>query len=245
MTKQSGLGDNLYVDGYNLSGNVGSFGRIGGGNAPLDLTDITQSAYDREGGLRDGGIDWTSWFDKALLAAHPVLSVLPRTNRYVTYFRGQAIGNAAASMMSRQINYDPTRGQDGSLTFGINTVSDQYGLQWGRQLTAGVRTDTTGTNGSSVDDGASTAFGWQAFLHVFAFTGTSVTVKIQDSADNGSWADVTNGAFVAATALGAQRIAVGNTTTLRRYVRAVTTGTFTNAQFSVNLVRNEVAGQVF
>ncbi|WP_372352624.1 hypothetical protein [Streptomyces sp. KL116D] len=87
-------------------------------------------------------------------------------------------------------------------------------------------------------------FGLQAYLHVFAFTGTSVTVKLQESSDNGvgdPWADVTGGAFTAATAIGAQRIETARGLTVKRYLRAVSTGTFTSATFAVSVNRNDVA----
>jgi hypothetical protein len=102
-----------------------------------------------------------------------------------------------------------------------------------------LRTDTTATNGTAFDCGAvSTLFGGQAYLQVNAFTGTSVTVKLQDSADNATFADLTGAAFTAATARGAQRLVLNPTATVRRYVRAVTTGTFSSAVFQVTFVRN-------
>lgn len=95
---------------------------------------------------------------------------------------------------------------------------------------------------------AVTAFGAQAYLQVTAFTGTDVTVTIQDSADNTTFANVAGLSFTATTAAHTtQRIATSNTATIRRYVRAITTtsGGFTNATFAVVLVRNMVSGQVF
>jgi hypothetical protein len=240
VTKQSGLNDRLLVGGNNLSGDTQQLNRIGGGPAALVVTGIDKSAYERLGGLRDGGIDWTSYFNKAAGAAHPVLSALPRTDVIVTYLRDTIIGNPAASMVSKQISYDGQRANDGMFTFNLACVANMYGLEWGEQLTAGVRTDTSATNGTGFDFGStSTLFGGQAYLHVTGFTGTSVTVTLQDSADNVSFANITGAAFTAATAIGAQRIAF--TGTVRRYVRAITSGTFSSASFSVNFVRNLTA----
>jgi hypothetical protein len=82
--KQTGLGDNCYISGYNLSGDVGSLGRIGGGPALLDVTGIDKSAFERLGGLRDGGVDFSAFFNPAAGQAHPVLSALhPRESRGV------------------------------------------------------------------------------------------------------------------------------------------------------------------
>jgi hypothetical protein len=245
--KQSGLGDHLLVDAFDLSGDIGSLSRIAGGPAPLEVTAIDKSAPERIGGLRDGGIEFQSWFNPVVLVGeHKVLSTLPYGDRQVTYCRGYGLGSPAATCVAKQINYDPARGADGSLTIGIQALANAYGLEWGFQATAGLRTDTVATSpATGVDGTAATAFGLQAYLHVIAFTGTSVTVAIQDSADNATFAAVTGATFVAATGAGVQRIATLNTATIRRYVRVVTTGTFSNAQFLVNVSRNETAGVVF
>lgn len=245
MAKQSGLGDALYIAGYDLSGDISAVNSIGGGPALLDVTGIDKSAFQRIGGLRDGRIDYTAFFNPAAGQAHPRLSTLPTADVIVSYYRGTALGGASANLVAKQLNYDGTRADDGAFTFAGQNQGNGYGLEWGTSLTAGKRTDTTATNGSSVDFGTgSTTFGLQAYLHVFAFTGTSVTVKLQESSDNGAgdaWADVTGGGFTAATGITSQRIATASNLTVERYLRVVTTGTFTNAVFAVSVNRNDVA----
>lgn len=245
MAKQGGMGDNLYVAGYDLSGDIGSLGRIGGGPALQDVTAIDKSAHERIGLLRDGAMEYTSWFNPSANQEHARLSLLPTTDVAMQYARGTTLGAPAAVMIAKQVNYDPTRGQDGSFSFGVSALANGYGIEWGRQLTAGKRTDTTATNGASIDTTASAAFGAQAYLQVFAFTGTSVTVTVQDSADDSSFAAVTGLAFTAATGITTQRLATANNATIRRYLRVATTGTFSNAVFAVVIVKNEIAGQVF
>lgn len=241
MAKQTGLGDHFSVGGYDISGDIGAIGQINGGPATLEMTDITQSAYDRQGGQRNGGMQFNSYFNKATGRAHPVLSTLPRTDTIALYGRGAAIGNAGAACQSLQVDYNPTRAQDGSFTFATTVQSDGFGLEWGEQLTPWMRTDTTGTNGTGLDGGAATTFGAQFYLAVNGVAGTSVTVKIQDSADNSSWSDLSGASFIAvlAGAVSGQRIAV--TGTVRRYLRAVSTGTFSSATFAVLAVRNLTA----
>lgn len=241
MAKQTGLGDRFAVGGYELSGDIGSIQQINGGPAALEVTGIDKDGPERLGGDRNGGMSFTAWFNDAAGRAHPALAALPRTDTIATYGRGALIGNAGAACYGLQIDYNPTRGQDGSLSFAVAVQSDGYGLEWGEQLTNWVRTDTTGTNGASLDGGAATTNGAQFYLHMTSVTGTSCTVKIQDSADNSSWADLSGAAFSAvnAGAVSAQRIAVSGT--VRRYLRAVSTGTFSNAQFQVLAVRNQTA----
>lgn len=255
MAKQSGLGDNLYIDGRNISGDTNQIGTIGSPLAVLDFTAIDKSAMERIGGKRDGTIEWTSFFNPGPdvgsgNAAHPTLSALPTADRIISYWRGTVVGQPAASMVAKQINYDGSRDDSGAFTFKVSAQGDGFGLEWGTQLTPGIRTDTAATNGPSVDDGAATNFGLQAYLHVFAFTGTDVTIKLQDSADNVSFADIAGAAFTQVTAAPsgvAQRIAISNAATVRRYVRAisVTTGGFTSCKFAVAYTRNLIAGVVF
>jgi hypothetical protein len=238
VAKSGGMGDYLLIDGYDFSGDIGSLGRIAGGPAASDVTGITSSAMERIGLLRDGGIDFTSWFNPTAERQHDVLTTLPYASRQQTYCRGLGLGSQAASCVLKQLNYDPTRGQDGALSIAVSGQADAYGLEWGVQLTPGKRTDTTATNGASIDGAASTAFGAQAYLHLVAFTGTDITVTLEDSADDATFAAVTGGAFTAKTGIGFERIQTGRTATIRRYTRIATTGTFTSATFLVNFVRN-------
>lgn len=242
MAKSSGLGDNFYIAAHNLSGDIGSLSGVSSSIAPLPVTGIDKSAHERIAGLRDGSMEFMTYFNPDAGAAHPVLSALPSGNVVMSYFRGTALGNPAASMVGKQINYDGSRGDDGSFTFSVSASANGYGLDWGRSLTAGVRTDDEATEGDEVDFGTgSTEFGLQVYVHLFAFTGTSVTIKVQESSDNGAdtYADVVGATTGALVAPGAVRVATANDLTVERYLRVVTTGTFSNAEFAVVVVRNE------
>lgn len=244
MSKQSGLGMACFVGGFDLSGEIMSFSKISGSVAVLDVTPISKSAHVRIGGQRDGGIDFDTAFDPVAGHSHPVLAALPTADVHVMGCVGTAIGAPAAMIVAKQISYDPTRAADGMLSSTVSTVANGFGLEWGYQLTAGLRTDAAAALGVSNDFTAASSFGFQAYLQVTAFTGTDVTVKLQDSADNVTFADLASGAFAQTTGANtAQRIAVGGTATVRRYVRAttVTTGGFTSVTFGVALVKNPVA----
>lgn len=244
MAKQNGLGDNLYVGGYDLSNDIGGLQRIGGGCAVLDKTGIDKSAHERKGGIRDGGLDYTAHFNPAVDRAHDRLSLLPTADVIATYCRSTALGKPAAAIVGKQVGFDPTRAADGDFTFAVPHVANGYALEWGEQLTAGKRSDTAATNGTGVDFAAATAFGLQAYLHVFSFTGTSCTVKIQESSDNGgadAWADVVGGGFTAATGITSQRIETARDLAVERYLRVVTTGTFSGCTFAVMVAKNSTA----
>jgi hypothetical protein len=248
VAKQTGLGDAFWLDGYDLSGDVGSLGRIGGGVAGTqDMTGINKSAMERAGLARDGALEWTSFFNKDTGAAHEVLSSLPLTNRIATYGRGTALGSPAACLIGKQINYDPSRAADGSLTISVQALADGYGLEWGRQLTPGVRTDTEATDGDSVDFGAAGSFGLQAWLHVLDFDGTDVTIGLEQSSDdddNDAFAAVTGGSFTQVTAAPfSERIQTARDQAVEQYLRVVTSTSagFTSVSFVVVVTVNPVS----
>ena len=242
MTKSSGLGDNLYVAGYNLSGDVGSLSRVGGGVAStLDVTGIDKSAYERIGGVRDGSIGFNGFMNTASGQEHDALKTLPRTDVHVMYCRGTALGSPAACMVARQGNYDWTRGTDGSLTFTVDAQANGYGLEWSKLHTAGLRTDTTATNGTSVDGGAAGTNGGQFWLQVTALTGTNVVVTVQESSDNGvgdAWASLVAFTSVTSARTCERKTVAGN---MERYLRVVTSGVFASATFVVACTRNLTA----
>lgn len=245
MAKTSGLGARLFVGGYDLSGDISAVDTIAGSIGLLDVTDITQLAHSRIGGPRDGSMSFTSFFDPA--NAHPVLSALPRGDVQMQFWAPPlAMGTArtVACLNAKQVNYDPTRANDGALTNKTEGQGNGFGLEWCMPLTAGLRTDTTATHGPDLDCGALTAFGGQAYLQVTGFAGTSVTVTVEHSADNSTWSTLLSFAAVTAAPNG-QRAAVASTATVNRYLRVSTAGTFTSASFAVALARNPVAGVSF
>lgn len=242
MAKSSGLGARFYVDGNELSGDVGSLSRISGGVEALPVTGIDVEAYERITGLRNGGMTWQSWFNPA--RAHLVLAELPTADSIVTYCHRSTIGSPAASCIGKQINYDGTREANGNFPLTVDVQSNGYGLEWGNLLTAASRTDSAATNGAAVSFPADGAFGLQAYLHVEAFTGTDVTIKIQHSNDGSTgWADVTGGAFTQVTGSAplSQRIQTARDLTVQSFLRAVTvtTGGFTSVEFMVMALINQ------
>lgn len=315
MAKSSGLGDNFYLGGYDLSGDVSSVDQISSPMTPIDVTPVKYSANQRIGGLRDGDLQFTSFFENAgsvsapsfpattvavtstyswyvvatitggtvtnvsvngstvgtgdgtyvipplgtiavtytgspawtwtaVGTEHNALSPLPTADTVATYFRGTTVGNAAMSINGKQINYDFTRDNVGNLTAKVEVQANAYALDWGVMLTPGLRTDTTGTTGAYYDQGAGSAYGGQAYLQLVEFAGTSVDVKIEHCATSGgSYTSLVD--FGSLTAVGAVRVALGNTATVDEFLKVVTSGTFTYATFAVQFTQNLVAGVAF
>lgn len=237
MSKSSGLGAQAFVQGYDLTNDIGQIDALENTRDLLDMTGLDKSGHERLHGLQSGRMAFTGFFNDAALQEHVALKLIPTTDVIGTVFKTAALTAVAAGLTGKRTNYGMTRGADGSLGTAFELQGNGEQLQYGLALTAGKRTDTTATNGTGVDFGTgSTTFGLVAYLHVFAFTGTSVTVTLQESSDNAvgdPYAAVTGGAFTAATGITAERKETSLTQTVERWLRAVTTGTFSSAQFAV------------
>lgn len=243
MAKQSGLGDQLFISGNDIGADINSIGSLSTPRGTLPSTGITKSANERLYGITDGNAEFVSYFNDAAGQVHAALKGLPRTDVHLMYLRGQGLGSEAFCMVGKQVDYNPQRGDDGSLLFTTSALGAAYGADWCDQLTTGKQTDASATNSTSLDLGTgSLAFGFQAYLQVFSLGSGTATVKIQESSDNGSgdaFTDITGGSFTAVTGSTFERIASSSETlTVERYVRVVTTGTFTNLVFAVGFNRN-------
>lgn len=77
---------------------------------------------------------------------------------------------------------------------------------------------TIDASSTSVDNGASTANGGVAHLHVTAFSGlTSNAIIVEHSTNNSVWA--TLGTFATVTGVGSERLVIAAGTTVNRYLR--------------------------
>lgn len=239
MSKQTGLGDQLFIGGFDVGGDISAIGSLSTPRTALPATGITRSANERLYGTADAQGEFTSYWNVATEQVFDALSTLPTTDVHVMYLRGAALGGPAFCTVAKQIGYDPTRADDGSLTVNTAVMGSAYAGDWGRQLTAGKETDASAGSNTSIDTGASASFGFQAYLQVFSIGSGTADIKIEDSADNSSWADLADGAFTSVTARTAQRIASSSeTATVRRYLRVTTSNTFTDLVFAVVINKN-------
>lgn len=240
MAKQSGLGDQLFIASTDIGADVSSIGSLATPRETLPATGITQSAMARLYGKRDGQAEFTAYFNDEVAGTHARLKLLPRTDVHLMYLRGQGIGNEAVGLVGKQIDYAPTRGDDGSLTFGVSVLANSFGIDWCDQLTSGKQTHASATNNTAIDTLASASFGFQAYLQVFSLGSGTAEITIEDSADNVSFTPVTSGDFTDVTAATTERIqSASATATVRRYVRVATTGTFTDLVFAVAVCKNQ------
>lgn len=251
MSKQAGLGMRLYLQGLDLSGDVGAINTIRTSSAPLDVTGIDKSAMERILAKRDGEISFTCFFNDGAAANRAgaagssfyALSALPTTDVLALVLMSTTRGAVVWALTAKQINYDWQNNADGSLTGTVQLLGAAgFPLENGRLLVAKT-THASADDETGYDHGAQTTSGAVGFLQHFAAASGTVEYDIEDSSDStdgddGNWANLLAFSDVATPyAAIAQRVAVAGT--VERWVRASTNGTFTNAVFAMALRRRQ------
>lgn len=238
MAKRSGLGQNFYTHGYDISGDVGAVDNLTVSRAELLTTGIDKSAVERLAGLGDGTVGFTAFFNDEVGQEHAALKTMPATPVVWTWLvGGTAAAAAGLSGSVQQMNYASTRGRDGSMEMGA-TGSAREGyppFEDHVSLTAGKITHASATSSASVDNTAGTTRGGIGFLQFFSRASGTPTFLIEHSTNDVAWATLLT--FVGtggATPFGERKTVTG---TVNRYLRVTTTGTFTNAVIWVGFRR--------
>lgn len=244
--KLTALGSNLYVGSYDLSGDIGAVTNLNAMLKTINVTAINKSAPELIPGRRDGTMTFASFFNIDAGQEHAIFSAAPRTDVQCTLAIGTpGLGTPAAAMIAKQMNYAGVVGEDGSLGFTVNMTGSGFGLEHGVLLTTGLQSFSTGTvDATSIDDGASSAFGAAAYLHVISVASGTAVFAVQDSADNSTFADVAGLVFTGATGATTQRLQTAAGLTVNRYVRLEGRGTHGAAVVAVTFVRYTEAGPI-
>ena len=245
MAKQSGLGHNFFIDGYDLSGDVSAVDTWSTPVESVDVTSISKSAMERIQGRVDFDGSFTSYFNDSALAQHAALSGGVTTDRNVSWTFGSTVGDVACGVVAKQIDYPMTRGTDGSLTATIPISGNGVIAEWGNLLSAGKITHSSATTVASKDDSASSSAGASAIIQSASLASGTATVKIQHSANDSSWSDLitfTNVAYATYAGRVAERKTVSGT--VNRYLRIVTSGTFSNLVFVIHYRRGASTDRV-
>ena len=238
MAKQTGITDNFYIDGHDLSGDVSAVDTISGRKATLDTPVIDKAAMVRLAGHGDGEISFSTWFDDGTNLAHTALSPLPTTDAVVLYTRGVATDSPAAGLVAKQVNYDGTKGSDKARTLSVQCLGQGVPLEWGVLLSAGQITQSSAGSESSKDDSASSSSGIAAYLQMVDINSGAPTITIEHSANNSSWSTLLSFSAISDGAEpSAERVTASGT--VNRYLRITSTGTFSNAKFVLAYRRGE------
>lgn len=218
---------------YNLSAYLNS---VSAANAVETPETTTFSATDRSyiSGHTEGTVSFEGLFDGTTngvtvgATADGIDKILSdalgsSTNTVMTVSNdGGAFGRRAVLLEAISTSYEVTSPLTDVVAISGGANAND-GLEYGVWLTYDTAYTST-TNGTAVDNSASSARGSVANLHVTTNTrSTAVTVKVQHSTDNSVWADLITFASVSASTLTSERKTT--TGTVNRYVRVQVTPT--------------------
>lgn len=237
MAKKSGLAQEFYIGGRDLSGDVAAISLASTPRETTEIQGIDKSAVERLMTRASGMLEFATWFNDATDQEHDALKGLPTADILVLWAMGGAIGDAAFAMVAKQINYDWARSQDKSLQGMVRCENAGVAPEWCALLTPGNVTHTAAANGASLDNAAASSNGLVGHLHVTAFAGTTITVVVQESSDDGVGDPFTTKLSFAAVTADDSSERTTATGTVERYLRVSSSGTFTSADFVVAVRR--------
>lgn len=238
MPKVAGKEVRIYVDGYDISGDNASFDATLS-LADLDVTGFGKNAHQRIVGHQDHTITTRGhWDDTALVGLDAVYSAMLGSNSNVITvlfdeFVDDYEGSADAFTLRGQLqtNYTVASNVDGKIDANGTFISDNS-VDVRQKVLRAKNNITAAFDGTGMDiEGWTSAVGLSAVLHVFAFTGTSATVEIEDSPDGSAWATAL--AFTPATARGVERVETADDEAIDDHLRITVAGTFSSFTFAV------------
>ena len=236
MAKSSGLNVRLYVAGNDLSGDANSLSTIGYTNNLYEITTLDSSAVKRLLGTVDGTLGVSGFFDNRSGGIHATFSSnsgkLPTADVNVLVPIGSGVGDSCYGLVAKEAEYNTDRGTE-AVTVNSSFNTSGYAPQFGVMLTAHDDTHSSATNGTSVDNAASSSNGGSGFLQVMALASGTATVKVQHSSNNSTFTDLVT--FTAVTGSTSEYKEV--TGTVNRYIRVASTGTFSGLQLAVGFSR--------
>ena len=221
MGKAIGGGNVVLYYGVNNLTTYFNQASISRDNDLKDVTDFADTSREYAKGLNSGGATLTGLYDDTAANIDAILNTAFAAAAGTVLTIGpvrDTIGRAAYLLLSQKSKYEIPARVEEIVALAADIQADG-GVDRGIWLhAAGAETGTV--NSASVDNSASSSNGGVAHLHVSAITATSVTVKIQHSANDSTWADLaTFAAFAPST--GSERLVVAAGTTVDRYVRCI------------------------
>lgn len=224
MAFKHGKNAEVWLDGANVSSYFRNM-EFSGEADTAETSTFGSSWKTHVPGQAQGNVSLEGLYDPALTS--PVTALGATSGSVLTIGPSglTAVGDRARLVSMLASEYAETSPIGDVVVFNLSITGD--GLTGFGEVLHALTEDTNTTTGSTKTDAAATTTGWTAHLHVTLVDGGSWVVKLQDaSASNFSdGADVSGGAFTAATGVTSQRLSSAAGATLRRYVRYVATRT--------------------
>jgi hypothetical protein len=217
MPATHGLNARLYLGGADVSTFFKS-ASVDSSKDTVDTTAFGSASKTYIPGLRDATASLEGMFDNGVSGGDAILRAALESSsnlQFSMYPEGAALGNFGFGLSGIQTSHAISASTDDVVQASAE-IQSSTGAERLQSVADKGAVAATGPL-TTVDSGAATTTGGVGYLHVFV-SGTSVTVKIQDSVDGTTWTDLIT--FVAATSSQAQRIPLAGGATVKRYLRA-------------------------
>ena len=239
MGKTTGLQTKFYLAGVDMSADVASISNIGYTQTLADTTNLSVSAMERIPSTLDGNLAISAFFDSSNGHSTWVPSGdIPTADRNAFVGMSTTAGEACLFGAFKQTSYYVSRPDagTGAITCAIDlSAADGASPSFGVLQTAGLETNAASDTYTAIDNGASSASGGRMSVQCTSIGSGSITLSLEDSADNVTYASLAS--FTAISAAGSSEI-VSISGTIDRYTKLVASGTFTNAVVIVGLSRS-------
>jgi hypothetical protein len=243
MTIPHGKDTKVYAGGYDLTAYFRSIS-VGGQADTAERSTFGDSSKEYIAGLREASLSGETILDGGTAVGTGDLflsGLLGGTAwNWIVWMGGDSLGSRGVALPSLEVSYEPSAEISDVVVASVEGQSS--GGFDGVTALAGLAQRSASGNGSDPGDGIAggSNFGWAAYLYATAVAGSpTLTVSIQDSADNSTFAGLVGGTFTNVTAArAAQRLAGAGT--VRQYVRAAWTLSGGSATFGVAFSRKGV-----
>jgi len=236
VASKSGL---ILLNAYNVASDLKSYS-LEGVIDELDKTGYGVTWREFQHGLRSGAVGFDGLFNNAAGKSDPAIwSNLGTGDDLITVCpAGDTIGTVVYSSQHNQGEYNVNSDHEDLVRVSYGGNANVRGLERGVSM-HDLSAETSTGNSTTVDNGASSAAGGSAFLHLTDGTGWgAVDITLRHSTDNFAADDTLLGTFTQATADStAERITF--TGTVKQYVRAVhTLTTVSSVTYMVTMNRH-------
>jgi hypothetical protein len=238
----------VYVDGYDMSGYARSLSPLNWTFDEADLTAIGDSVkgfLPSQVNLGVGTIN-ANLDNTATSGSHVVLSSSGVSRNVMIALGMRAVPAAGDPVYMGRFQQQAYQAAEDGGAMTVSIVFDDYDAAnqinyvkpWGELLHA-AGAETAVNAGAGVDGLAASAFGGYLMYQVLAGDGTA-TIKVQDSANNSTWLDLTGATsgVIDCSSPSAAIVQLGKTATVRQYLRwQIVLGTATTVTFALAFVR--------
>jgi hypothetical protein len=232
----------FYANGVDIANALTSF-TLEAGVEEIDNTTLSLSSRTYEQGFKSGGINGSGVFKYDQTNAdeiHNVMSAAYTNASTMVITTGPstlAVGGLAILADCQNQGYSIQMPLGQLITVQTNLRANN-GLGFGKWL-FNAAVDNTSTNGTSIDNAASTANGGVFHAHIQNPSGLAGNIKVQHSTDNSVWVDLATLTLTGGgTLLEGLSTTVAAGTTVNRYIRARATATSGSITFQAAFSRS-------